>query len=280
MLGTIGPNFLKLVLGVDESKLFFILLPGGVGLVAGVLLVGRLASERNREAMINWNLFFAGITLVLFAIVPITLRWVFSLLGPAAVMPAPVSMASEATTQVGATMGWASDLFGSGVVHAEYAFPPNWEWVVLALLGGLTLLLGLFNSFISVPAQTALQERAPEAIRARVFSAFYTVSNAILIVPVFFAGALADSFGYQQTVAVIGVAVIAIAGLGLYRSRQRRGLPQPPDMGPITAEQAEAALTAGSPAPRPMPANIQQESTGANQPQQGQAPPTGSEAEQ
>ena len=177
-------------------------------------------------------------------------------------------------------MGWASELFGSGVVRAEYAFPPNWEWVLLALLGGLTLLLGLFNSFISVPAQTALQERAPEAIRARVFSAFYTVSNAILIVPVFFAGALADSFGYQQTVAVIGVAVLAIAGLGLYRSRQRRSSSAPVSEGPITAEEVQAALTAGSPAPRPMPAETQQEHTEDSQspqsprPPQPQVPPT------
>ncbi|HET6314494.1 MAG TPA: MFS transporter [Chloroflexia bacterium] len=277
MLGTIGPNFLKLVLGVDESKLFYILLPGGIGLVVGVLLVGRLASERNREAMINWNLFFAGITLLLFALVPVTLRWFVSLFGPAAVLPAHVNVASEATAQVGAAMGWASELFGSGVVQAEYAFPPNWEWVLLALLGGLTLILGLFNSFISVPAQTALQERAPEAIRARVFSAFYTVSNAILIVPVFFAGAMADSFGYQQTVAVIGVAVIAIAGLGLYRSRQRRSSTDPVSEGPITAEEVQAALTAGSPAPRPMPADTQQEHTGDSQPlepPQPQVPPT------
>jgi MFS family permease len=269
MLGTIGPNFLKLVLGVDESKLFYILLPGGIGLVAGVLLVGRLANERNREAMINWNLFFAGITLLLFALVPITLRWVlgmFGAFGPAASMPAAVNTASEATRQVSTTMGWASELFGDGLVHAEYAFPAQWEWLLLALLGGLTLLLGLFNSFISVPAQTALQERAPEAIRARVFSAFYTVSNAILIVPVFFAGALADSLGYQQTVAVIGVAVIAIAGLGLFRSRTRRGLTEPLSEGQVTAEEAQAALTAGSPAPRPMPASTQQEHTHSNHP--------------
>jgi MFS family permease len=260
MLGTIGPNFLKLVLGVDESKLFYILLPGGVGLVAGVLLVGRLASERNREAMINWNLFLAGIALLLFALVPTVLRMVLGMFGHNDALAAPVSSASEAVTQVGSAMGWASELFGDGVVQAEYTFPPEWEWLLLALLGGLTMLLGIFNSFISVPAQTALQERAPEAIRARVFSAFYTVSNAILIVPVFFAGALADSFGYQQTVAVIGLAVIAIAGLGLFRSRQRRGLTEPLGKGHVTAQEVEAALTAGSPAPRPMPADTQQDS--------------------
>jgi MFS family permease len=233
MLGTIGPGFLR-VIGIDQSKLFYILLPGGIGLVAGVLAVGRVATPRNRESMINVSLLLAGVTLMLFAIIYPFLRWLY-------------------TSVIGGT-------------------PP--EMLVLGLLGFLTLMLGLINSFISVPAQTALQERSPEQIRARVFSAFFTVSNAILIVPVFFAGAMADSLGYPQAVFLIGVAVLVVAGWGLYRSRQRRasaearsGLEDPEYAlptarnGRITAEEAEAALTAGTPAPRPLLAREQQEAT-------------------
>src|SRR5207253_1729000 len=33
MLGTIGPGFLKQILGIPPERLFYILLPGGVGLV-------------------------------------------------------------------------------------------------------------------------------------------------------------------------------------------------------------------------------------------------------
>lgn len=127
--------------------------------------------------------------------------------------------------------------------------------LMLSLLGVLTLLLGVFNSFISVPAQTALQERSPEQIRARVFSAFYTVSNAILIIPVVFAAALADTLGHVPTVIGIGVVVILVAGLGLYRSRGGRGRGQTEPLldGHLTREEAEAALAAGAPAPRPLP---------------------------
>ena len=63
------------------------------------------------------------------------------------------------------------------------------------IMGAVMLVLGLVNSFISVPAQTLLQERAPVDIRARVFSAFYTVSNAILIIPLVLAGSLTDLIG-------------------------------------------------------------------------------------
>src|SRR5205823_11192888 len=112
-------------------------------------------------------------------------------------------------------------------------------------------LLGLLNSFIGVPAQTALQERSPEDIRARVFSVFFTVSNLILIVPVFFAGALADSLGYPQTVALISVVVLSIAGIGLYRGYKQGPLAPSPVTGRITTEEVESALTAAAPAAQP-----------------------------
>jgi Na+/melibiose symporter-like transporter len=217
MLGTIGPGFLENVVGIDDSHLIYILLPGGLGLVAGVIVVGRVAKPENRESMINRALLVAGITLIIFAVLDPLLGWILSLL------------------------------------HEGPSVP-----LTLALMGGLTLLLGIVNSFISVPAQTALQERATEDVRARVFSAFYTVSNAILIVPVFFAGALADSIGYVQTVAVIGLLVLIIAGVGLYRSRHRRAAEELAIDGHVTVEEAEAAVMAATPGVRPLPANTQQ----------------------
>jgi hypothetical protein len=80
---------------------------------------------------------------------------------------------------------------------------------------------------------------------------------------------MADSLGYQQTVAVIGVAVIAIAGVGLYRSRNRRGLTEPLGDGHVTPEEQQAALTAGSPAPRPIFADTQQDANAPADPNAG-----------
>ncbi|MDQ6644366.1 MAG: MFS transporter [Chloroflexota bacterium] len=190
MLGTIGPLFLRNVLNIDQSRLLFILVPGGVGLVLGVVAVGRVSHPGNRETMINWGLLAAGITLVLFSIADPILNWAYKL------------------------------------SHHK----PS-ETLVLGLMGFITLLLGLSNSFISVPAQTALQERSPEEIRARVFSAFYTVQNVVLIVPVLLAGVVADTFGYVPTVAGIGVIVMLVAGFGLYSMRKRQSSALAPSAG-------------------------------------------------
>lgn len=225
MLGTIGPGFLKNVLNIDPAQLFYILMPGGLGLVLGVLVVGRIATPHNRQIMINIALFLAGVVLLAFALIEPVTRWLFSL------------------------------------VDSE---PPT--MLMLGLLSLMTFLLGLLNSFIGVPAQTALQERAPEELRARVFSVFFTVSNIFIIVPVFFAAAMADSLGYPQTVALIGVAVVSIAGIGLYRtykqskpsdpsdpSQPSQSLAPPNPNSHVTVEEVESALTAASPGARPLP---------------------------
>jgi Na+/melibiose symporter-like transporter len=219
MLGTIGPGFIKRVLGLDQDNLIYILLPGGIGLIIGVILVGRFSSPNNRESMINWGLFAAGLALVFFAAVePI----VSALYGLANAVPSATLM--------------------------------------LGLAGFLTLLLGMFNSFISVPAQTALQERTPENIRARVFSAFYTVSNAAIIVPVIFAATSADRLlGIVPTVASIGIVMTLIAGVGLYRSRSRKGATIRLSSGHVTPEEADAALKVAALTPQPPPTLMHKE---------------------
>ncbi|MDQ6693031.1 MAG: MFS transporter [Chloroflexota bacterium] len=221
MLGTIGPGFLENVLQIDPNQLIYILMPGGVGLVIGVLIVGRVSTPRNRDTTINWSLLAAAITLIVFALIYPVLHYLYN----------------------------------------TFAHRDPSEMVILSFLGLLTLILGISNSFISVPAQTALQERSPEDIRARVFSAFYTVSNAILLVPVFFAGALADWIGYVPTVTAIGLIVLLIAGAGLLR-RRKNGPPTVPLSGVARAQEVEAALATAAPGQRPIPAATQQEALG------------------
>ena len=80
-------------------------------------------------------------------------------------------------------------------------------------------LLGASSSFILVPSQTLLQERSPEHMRARVFAALYTVSSAISLLPVLFAGALGDLFGVTTVLLLVAAAFI---GIGLVNMRAMR----------------------------------------------------------
>lgn len=70
-------------------------------------------------------------------------------------------------------------------------------------------LLGVCNAFILVPAQTMLQERSPEHIRARIYATFFTVSNTACFIPILFAAAMADVIGVVKV--LIGVALLLVA---------------------------------------------------------------------
>jgi len=71
-------------------------------------------------------------------------------------------------------------------------------------------LLGLANSLVLVPSQSLLQSASPEAIRARVYATFYTVSNSVAFLPIIFAGALADLFGVVKILVVLGAILLVI----------------------------------------------------------------------
>ena len=213
-MAVIGPRFLALELGLQPSDLYIILFPGGIGLLIGVVLVGRYAREHNRLRMLNYSMLVAGIGLLLFALAGGALREAATLLAPGADVRS-------------ATAPW---LTGFIVV--------------------LVFLLGLLNSFVSVPAQTTLQERARPDIRARVFSAFYTTSNIILLGPLIIVGPLADLAGVVQTVFLIGLGVIAVALWGIRRGLDMPPLPFVPGRQPLVAPiapdpgQSASAVTA------------------------------------
>ena len=92
-----------------------------------------------------------------------------------------------------------------------------------ALAGSFAALLGICNAFILVPSQTALQERSHEHIRARVYATFFTISNTVSFVPIFFAAALADIFGVVRILAIVALLLMLTGGLSLYRRRLAEG---------------------------------------------------------
>lgn len=89
--------------------------------------------------------------------------------------------------------------------------------VLTVICGFFAMLLGLSNAFILVPAQTMLQERSNEEIRARVYATFFTISNSVAFVPIFFAAASADLFGVVEVLVVVALIIITIGAFSLLK---------------------------------------------------------------
>jgi len=84
--------------------------------------------------------------------------------------------------------------------------------VVASVCAVFAFALGLCNAFVLIPSQTMLQERSHEEVRARVYATFFTISNTVAFIPIFFAAASADIFGVVQVLTVVAVLV---SGIGI-----------------------------------------------------------------
>lgn len=92
--------------------------------------------------------------------------------------------------------------------------------VLTVICGFFAMLLGFSNAFILIPAQTMLQERSNEENRARVYATFFTISNTVAFIPIFFAAASADLFGVVEVLAVVGLIVATIGTVSLLKWNQ------------------------------------------------------------
>jgi MFS family permease len=114
----------------------------------------------------------------------------------------------------------------AGMAMVRYVLDGAWPSgdspvLLVTLVAGLfAAALGLCNAFILVPAQTMLQERSHEDIRARVYAMFFTISNSASFVPIFFAAAFADLFGVVQVLGVLAVLIIALGASSIVHRRQ------------------------------------------------------------
>jgi hypothetical protein len=76
----------------------------------------------------------------------------------------------------------------------------------------LTFIIGIALDFVNVPAQTMLQDRAPDWIKGRVLAVQAMILNGVTIPFVLIIGRVADGFGLSSAVLVLA-GIIASAGL-------------------------------------------------------------------
>jgi MFS family permease len=156
--------------------------PAGLGVLLGVIVVGRVTRRIPGPILIDRALALAGLVLFLLAVSKdgLDLIWV----------------GGEAPLAVKATAA-----------------------------ASLAAILGVCNAFILVPAQTLLQERSPEHIRARIYATFFTISNTACFVPILFAAAMADVVG---VVKVLVAVALVIGGIGISSLTRHHDWPKPP----------------------------------------------------
>jgi len=81
----------------------------------------------------------------------------------------------------------------------------------LFIVSGVAFFLGIAVEMVNIPAQTVMQEQAPEKERGRVFSFQSMFYNAGSIPVLLFAGVIADTLGIETVMYLLGAAILGLS---------------------------------------------------------------------
>ena len=73
MISSLAPGYVSVVLGLPAERLIAVIGPAGLGMIAGIVAVGRLGRRIDRETMVDRALITVSTILLLFALVPTAL---------------------------------------------------------------------------------------------------------------------------------------------------------------------------------------------------------------
>ncbi len=182
---TVGPGFADKVLSIKITQAsVFILGPATLGMIIGAMFVGSYGYKFRKKNLINVGIFLSGILLVFMSLLVI----------------------STANNKLETLL--------------ERYFRASSESGLLPVSVVCFFIIGVANSFIDVSCNTVLQERTLERLRGKIYGILQSLINGVAIIPVLISGVIADLFGIEKVIFLLGI-VLLLFGIytsGIYRS--------------------------------------------------------------
>lgn len=172
ILGVLGPGFAQQTLGLAPKDLIVVVLPLGLGIVMGVLLLNAYGRLVPRRRAIEAGLIALGVLLV-----------ILTAAGPV----------SRFLTGV-----------GDRVPIANLSSLTSLVSVVVAI----AFLAGVAYGIVAISSQTQLQEDIAEEARGRVFGVLNMLISVASILPIIIVGSIADVVG--TTAILLAVAILVL----------------------------------------------------------------------
>ncbi len=185
VLGVVGAKFAKQALGLAPKDFVVVVLPLGLGIVMGILILNSYGRYFRRRRIIEGGLISLGVLLGL------------------------IASAGPVTRFILRVADAASPIDVSSVVS------------LVSVVVSLAFLAGIAYSCVAIPAQTQLQEDLPEDVRGRVFGVLNMLISTASFLPIIIVGPIADLLGTGPVVLIVAVA-IGVSGLTSAIARGRR----------------------------------------------------------
>jgi MFS family permease len=193
VLGVLGPDFATEALGLAPKDFVVIVLPLGIGIVLGILMLNSYGRNLPRRRLIEFGLIALGI------------------------LVATLSVAGPITRFLQGVDARASFIDLSSLIS------------LLSVVIVIALFVGVSYAIVAIPAQTQLQEDLPEEVRGRVFGVLNMLVSVASFLPIIIVGPIADLVGTSSVLLVIGILVL-LSGIASVLSHRGTTVPDAPAM--------------------------------------------------
>jgi len=181
VLGVLGPDFAQSALGLQPKDIAVIVLPLGVGIVMGILLLNSYGKFLPRRRVIEGGLIVLGVALACLSIA------------------GPISQFLQRVDRAG-------DLLDLSAITS-----------LLAIVVFIALVAGIAYAAVAIPSQTQLQEDLPEDVRGRVFGVLNMLVSVSSFLPIIIVGPISDLIGTAAVMLVVAIAVMVVGVMSVLR---------------------------------------------------------------
>jgi MFS family permease len=179
VLGVLGPNFAQKTLGLGPEDFVVVVLPLGVGIVMGILLLNAYGRLLPRRRVIEGGLIALG-----------------GFLAAMALSGRISSFLGSTATRTGVDLSLLTSL--------------------LSIVVALAFFAGISYAAVAIPAQTQLQEDLPEDVRGRVFGVLNMLVSVASFLPILVVGPIADLLGTTIVLVIVAILIIASGLASIY----------------------------------------------------------------
>lgn len=176
VIAVLGPSFARDTLGLSPKDLIVVVLPLGVGIVMGVLILNNYGKYIARRRAIEFGLVILGVLLVILTVA-----------GPL----------SRILTGVGDRL----PLVDLSALTS-----------LVAVVVAIAFLAGICYGIVAISAQVQLQEDIPAEGRGRVFGVLNMLISVASILPIIVVGQVADWFGTTAVILTVA-AFVFVSGI-------------------------------------------------------------------
>jgi MFS family permease len=173
VLGVLGPSFAQKTLGLGAEDFVVVVLPLGVGIVMGILLLNAYGRLIPRRRVIEGGMIALGV-----------------LLAAMALSGRISNFLASSTTQ-------------SGLPDLSLLTS------LLSIVVAVAFFAGIAYAAVAIPAQTQLQEDLPEDVRGRVFGVLNMLVSVASFLPILIVGPIADFLGTTVVLLIVAGSITA-----------------------------------------------------------------------